>query len=141
MIRIGSSVEAHNVFARIPELDRYLSLEQLEERLSGEHLVLVAEVDEELAGFKIGYAETEQRFYSWLGGVLTSYRCLGIAQELLEFQESWASVRGFKEISVKSMNRFPSMLRFLIKNGYSIYGIESFDDAEHERILFVKKLS
>lgn len=141
MIRIGSSVEAHKVFTRIPELDRYLSVEQLEKRLIGEYLILVAEVDEELVGFKIGYAESEQRFYSWLGGVLPSYRCQGIAQELLDFQETWALARGFREISVKSMNRFPSMLRFLIRNGYRVYDVESSGDTEHERILFVKKFS
>ena len=66
--------------------------------------------------------------------------CLGFAQELLEFQEAWASTRGFNEISVKSMNKLPSMLRFLIKNGYRIYNVDSFGDSEQERILFVKEL-
>ena len=140
MIRIGTVEEAYEVFLNVPELDQYLSLQEMKERLNSEHLVIVAEVDQILVGFKIGYLESNVEFYSWLGGVVPKYRQAGVAQELLLFQEHWAKKLGIKNISVKSMNRFPSMLRMLIKNGYKIESVEFYGDSEKERINFVKPL-
>src|SRR6187402_285307 len=118
MARIGTLEEAYKIFLNIPELDQYLSLEQMRERLACGHLVTVAEYESVLVGFKIGYPQNNGEYYSWLGGVVPAYRHFGVAQKLLEFQENWAKQAGFESISVKSMNRFPSMLRLLIKNGY-----------------------
>lgn len=140
MIRAGTVEEAYEVFLKIPELDQYLSLQEMKERLSRPHLIIVAEIDQILVGFKIGYLKNNVEFYSWLGGVVPKYRQTGVAQELLLFQESWAGELGAKSISVKSMNRFPPMLRMLIKNGYKIQGVEFYGDSEKERINFVKQL-
>ena len=112
----------------------------MKQRLSCEHLIVVAEVDQILVGFKIGYLKNNVEFYSWLGGVVPGYRQTGIAQELLLFQETYVKKLGVKNISVKSMNRFPSMLRMLIKNGYQIESVQFYGDSEKERINFVKLL-
>lgn len=140
MIRAGTVEEAYEVFLSVPELDQYLSLQEMKERLCGEHHIIVAEIDHILVGFKIGYLKDNAEFYSWLGGVLPKYRQTGVAQKLLLFQENWVRKLGVKSISVKSMNRFPSMLRMLIKNGYKIQGVEFYGDSEKERINFVKQL-
>ena len=42
-----------------------------------------------LTGFKAGYAFTESRYYSWLGGVDADYRNQGIAKKLMSQQHSW----------------------------------------------------
>lgn len=140
MIRVGTVEEAYEVFLNIPELDRYLSLQEMKDKLSGVHLILVAEVEGLLVGFKVGHPKNNTEYYSWLGGVVPAYRHAGVAQELLSFQENWVKSSGFKCISVKSMNRFPSMLRLLIKNSYKIKEVEFFGDSERERIHFVKAL-
>ena len=63
---------------------------------------------------------------------------MGVAQKLLQYQERWVTNKGYKEIEVKSMNQYPEMLHFLIKNQYHIYGVE---DSEHgTKILFQKLL-
>jgi len=140
MIRIGTVEEAHKIFMLIPELDRYLSFQEMKEKLAGNYLVVVAEHEGILIGFKLGYPISTSEFYSWLGGVIPAYRNSGVAQSLLDFQEDWVRKSGFISISVKSMNRFPSMLRLLIKNGYRIKSVESFDDSEKERIQFIRRL-
>ena len=140
MIRAGTVDEAYGVFLNVPELDQYLSLQQMKQRLCCEHLIIVAEVDQILVGFKIGYLKNNVELYSWLGGVVPGYRQTGVAQELLLFQESCVRKLGVKNISVKSMNRFPTMLRMLIKNGYQIESVEFYGDSEKERINFVKLL-
>lgn len=142
MIRIGTIEEAYEIFLNVPELDAYLSLQKMKERLADrDYLVAVAEHDGVLIGFKIGYKISDDEFYSWLGGVIPIHRQFGVAQTLLDFQESWVRNAGLKYISVKSMNRFPSMLRLLIKNGYKIKNIKFFDDPDNERIEFIKTLN
>jgi len=140
MVRIGTIEEAYKVFMLIPELDRYLSFQELKEKLADNYLVVVAEHEGILIGFKLGYPISTSEFYSWLGGVIPAYRNSGVAQTLLDFQEDWVKISGFKSMSVKSMNRFPSMLRLLIKNGYKIKSVENFGDSDKERIEFIKRL-
>jgi GNAT superfamily N-acetyltransferase len=125
----------------IPEFNHSLSLSEMNNKLANPYLVTIAEAEGKLAGFKVGYVTGASEFYSWLGGVLPQYRSHGIAQKLLEFQENWAISAGLKTIRVKSMNRFPSMLRLLIKNGYKIKSIENFGNKESERIEFIKVFS
>lgn len=106
---------------QIPELDRSLTNETLAERLDGKtSLILLAFVEGELAGFKLGYEQEETIFYSWLGGVASDFRRLGLAQSLLEYQETWVRRQGYNHIQVKTMNRFPRMLNLLINNQYMI---------------------
>jgi len=103
-------------------------------------LILVAYYEGELAGFKIGYAQSSTQFYSWLGGVHAQYRRLGIAKKLLFEQERWAAEQGYTLMHVKSMNRFPQMLTMLITNGYHISGYVDKQSTELSKIKFVKQL-
>ncbi|MFG7352656.1 GNAT family N-acetyltransferase [Shewanella oncorhynchi] len=106
---------------QIPELDHPLTNEVLDQRLQGKTcLILVAYLEGELAGFKLGYEQEETIFYSWLGGVASDFRRLGLAQSLLEYQETWARRQGYNHIQVKTLNRFPAMLNLLISNQYLI---------------------
>ena len=140
MVRIGTIEEAYKVFMLIPELDRYLSFQEMKEKLADNYLVVVADHEGILIGFKLGYPVSTSEFYSWLGGVIPAYRNSGVAQTLLDFQKDWVKISGFKSMSVKSMNRFPSMLRLLIKNGYKIKSVENFGDSDKDRIEFIKRL-
>ena len=113
----------------------------LQARLNGRQpLILVAEQDGRLVGVKIGYRLSETCFYSWLGGVAPEGRRAGVAQALLEAQEAWVAGQGFEELRVKSRNRFPAMLRLLIKNGYRIEHMEKKDGLEDYRLHFVKSM-
>lgn len=145
-IRQGAIQEAHTAFMNIPELDRYLTLDEMTSRLPKGAIILVATVPDTrnaidiIVGFKIGYPINEQHFYSWLGGVIPEYRGNGIAQQLLAEQERRVAERGYTLLSVKSMNRFPGMLCLLIKNGYQITNVSHHGDEHRERIHFSKPL-
>ncbi|WP_345860983.1 GNAT family N-acetyltransferase [Shewanella algae] len=107
--------------AQIPEFDSGYQKQEFERRLTGNAcLLLLAFVEGELAGFKLGYALDEQCFYSWLGGVLPDYRSLGLARSMLEAQERWATQAGYKQIQVKTRNQFRSMLNMLISHQYQV---------------------
>ncbi|MCX7289692.1 GNAT family N-acetyltransferase [Janthinobacterium sp.] len=141
MIRTGSIEQAWQVLQAIPEFDQRRSLAQLQERLPAGALVLIAEADGQPVGCKLGYAAEDGSLYSWLGGVLPAHRRTGLAQRLLVRQEGWAREHHFAAVTVKSMNRYPAMLRLLICNGYQIRLVEHFGDPVRERIHFIKPLS
>lgn len=140
MERIGTVEEAYEVFSIIPELDQYLSIDQMREKVIDGTLILVSEHLGQLVGFKIGYPLNDTDFYSWLGGVVPEKRNLGSAKRLLVLQEKLARERGFTSITVKSMNRFRSMLQMLIANGYDITGVDNYGHDEAERICFRKAI-
>lgn len=99
-----------------------------------------AEAASQPVGCKLGYAAEDGSLYSWLCRVLPAHRKTGLAQLLPEAQEAWASAHGFVAVTVKSMNRYPAMLRLLIRNGYHIRRVEYFGDRARERIHFIKPL-
>ena len=111
--------------SEIPEFERLYSLEKITGRLVGRvFLGLIArDSTNAIAGYKLGYAETPTRFYSWIGGVKPEYRRRGFARALLRCQEDWCRSRGFKQIQVWSENRYRGMLIFLLTEGYDIHGL------------------
>ncbi|WP_281556681.1 GNAT family N-acetyltransferase [Thalassomonas sp. RHCl1] len=143
-IRQGSFEEAIAIKANIPEMLEVEPVSQLLERIgSSPYLLLIAEVDGELAGFKLGYETSKAQacFYSWQGGVLPAYRSQGIAKKLLRAQEIQVAELGYKKITVKSMNRFPHMMKMLLSNGYHISGYQEKTGPDDAKISFYKRLN
>ncbi|WP_448552810.1 GNAT family N-acetyltransferase [Thalassotalea montiporae] len=150
-IRTGTIEEVLTINSQIPEFDAKLTNEKLSSRLAHTpSLILVATMQtrasitdrdkQALVAYKIGYATSGSEFYSWLGGVVSAYRKLGIANQLRDKQEKWASKNGYRYLRVKSMNRFPAMLQLLIANGYRIEGYEDKGTPDNSKILFYKLL-
>ncbi|PTB85028.1 GNAT family N-acetyltransferase [Pseudidiomarina aestuarii] len=141
-IEIGTLADIVAISAQIPEFDRVTTLERLKARLDGaDHLILVAKLDGVIVGYKVGYQLTDDTFYSWIGGVIPTHRKHGIATLLLKHQEQWAIDAGYKQIKVRSMNRYPHMLKMLISNGYEIVGVEIGTDTTERKIVFQKWLA
>lgn len=140
-IEIGSAADIVALSKQIPEFEQATTLERLQSRLDGAvSLILVAKLEGALVGYKVGYQLTEETFYSWLGGVIPEHRKHGVATLLLNYQEKWVLNSGYKQIKVKSMNRFPGMLNLLISNGYEIVGIEESVCGSEDKIVFLKRL-
>ena len=110
--------------SRIPEFDSAYTLAKIQKRLENRRfLALVAKSAGEIVAYKVGYGETEARFYSWIGGVLPEHRKKGWATKLLHHQEQWCSKQGYREINVWTANRYRTMLIFLLKEQYEIYAV------------------
>jgi len=138
---VGNISDVSIISSKIKEFDKASTFKSLNYRLQDKQsLILVAKYKGKLAGYKIGYKLTDTEFYSWLGGVSPDFRNLGIATKLREVQENWASNAGYSSISVKSMNRFPSMIHLLISSGYQINGYEDNGTVDNSKIKFVKIL-
>lgn len=140
-VREGSLKEVVLIVNEISEFVEKETEESLSERLSGKQsLILVAEEEGQLLGFKIGYQLDNETFYSWFGGVSPLARNKGVAQKQLDAQEQWVKGQGYKQLKVKSRNQFPAMLRLLLRNSYLIEKFEEKEMLEESRIHFVKFL-
>ena len=95
--------------------------------------------DSELVGFKLGYRYNENTLYSWVGGVLPTFRKQGIAQKLMELQHASAKEKGYKKMRTKSMNRFKPMMILNLKNGFDIVQVYT-NDSQQTKIVFEKNL-
>lgn len=128
--------------AQIPEFDGRNTPDKVEARLHDKNaLILSASEGGQLVGFKVGYELSKSTFYSWIGGVIPTLRQQGIADQLRIYQENWAYQQGYRFIQVKSMNRYPAMLQFLISRGYQVVGYENSDTLTEDKIVFQKALS
>ncbi|MBD0787868.1 GNAT family N-acetyltransferase [Vibrio sp. Y2-5] len=140
-IREGSLSEVVTVVSEIDEFIVKENEQSLAQRLEGKrHLILVAEQQGQILGFKIGYELDSETFYSWFGGVSPKARNLGLARKLLDVQEFWVIDHGYQQLKVKSRNQFPAMLRLLLRNNYLIENFEPYEPLLESRIHFVKQL-
>ena len=127
---------------QIPELDIGISLEVMTQRITEKpFLLLLAYVEGDIAGYKLGYAIDNANFYSWIGGVAQDFRKLGIAETLLKTQEQWVQAKQYHYLTVKTQNRYNAMLSMLIKHQYQIIEIDqNYPDSSDYKMRLVKRL-
>ncbi|EAZ80700.1 GNAT family N-acetyltransferase [Algoriphagus machipongonensis] len=142
IIKKASLEELYQIHLLIPEFEGEVKIDFYQDRLKDKlHLALVAEVNGELAGFKVGYeSDNPEIFYSWMGGVIPKYRKTGVAKGLADYQEKWAQENGFHEVFFKTRNRFTAMVMFGLKRGFHIEEVIQKGDVRDYRILMHKRL-
>lgn len=139
--RLTTLEELHQLYLRIPEFGGLHSLADLQQRIAGRpYHSLIAEINGQPVGFKLGYQTRPGEFYSWLGAVLPAFRRQGVAQILLSEQERWAKLQGYRQLSVKTRNQFRAMLILLIGNQYQIVALEKKGEVADYRLLLEKTL-
>lgn len=141
IIREGKINEIFEVHCRIPEFDDRYGLDEFKKRLEGKKkLILLAESNGKLLGYKAGYCE-KHYFYSWMGGVIPEYRKQDIATMLAHKQEDWVKKQGLDTIRFKTLNKFKKMLLFSISNGFRIIGTVPYEGEEGFKILLEKRFA
>ena len=136
MIHIRESLfhECMDLSFKIPEFNSPYKIEEYKKRCAGKYLALIAEIDNQPVGFKIGYDRFKNgSFYSWMGGVLPKFRRMGVASSLANFQEKWANKNGFSSIILKTRQKHDEMIAFSLNRGFII--------TEETRILMQKSLN
>lgn len=103
-------------------------------------LTVVAYHNYKLIGFKTGYTYNKTTFYSWVGGVLKSYRNKGVASELAQLQERWARENNYTKLRTKSMNKFKPMMCLNLKNGFDIVQVYT-NEKQQTKIIFEKNIT
>lgn len=104
-------------------------------------LMLVAYVDGEPVGFKIGYRENRFTFYSAKGGVLPAFRRRGIARRLLGEMVSRVSSRGYLRLAYDTFpNRHPGMTVMGLATGFRLVKTDFNATYQDFRLRFEKRL-
>lgn len=143
LVREGTIDEVISVYPFVPELENPYQKGDYERRLlaSLQHLIVVALVNAQVVGFKVGYQrDNDGSFYSWMGGVSNQYRRLGIAQKLADAMEIWCVSKGYRTLRFKTRNRHKAMLAFGLSNGFNLIAIEPAEQVEESRIWLEKRL-
>lgn len=89
-------------------------------------------------GFKIGYAMSQRKYYSWLGGVDPEFRRRGIASELMERQHDWLAQRGYSIVETAANQGNVAMAQANLRHGFSVCGCRS--EPPRVQILFSRAL-
>jgi len=117
----GSFQECVDLSSKIPEFNSPDKIEEYKKRCTGKYLALIAKIDNQSVGFKIGYDRlNDGSFYSWMGGVLPKFRRMGVAYSLANFQEKWAAKNGFISIVLKTRQKHDGMIAFSLNRGFII---------------------
>ena len=103
-------------------------------------LCLIAHLEGNPVGYKVGFRDRPGVFYSYSGGVLKDYRRMGVAARLQDWQHSAIRARGYKSVYFSSFNKFRSMLRFGLSTGFVPVGVEERQEGELS-FKFVKDLT
>jgi len=141
-IREGAFQECMDLSSKIPEFNSPYKIEEYKKRCAGKYLALIAEIDNQLVGFKIGYDRFNNgSFYSWMGGVLPKFRRMGVASSLANFQEKWADENGFSSIILKTRQKHDEMIAFSLNRGFIITEETQIIPAEETRIWMEKSLN
>ncbi len=92
-----------------------------------------------MVGFKVGYAATARRYYSWLGGVDPDVRRVGIGVALMERQHRWAEEAGFELVETEVAQNNHAMQQLNERSGFVAAGIRF--DQEVPRVIYRKRLA
>lgn len=114
------------------ELDRYDEVRRLNKAVFGDERViyrldrddltlLLAHVDGEAVGYKVGYAESPTTFYSAKGGVVDGWRRRGVARALLARMEDEARALGYVRFAFDTFpNGHPGMTVMALALGFRV---------------------
>jgi ribosomal protein S18 acetylase RimI-like enzyme len=95
---------------------------------------------ETLCGYKLGFQHSPEIFYSWIGGIVPTYRRRGIAKILMEEQHRVLKERGYKFIRTSTKNKYREMLILNLRSGFEITGVEKKLKEAQQSILLEKAL-
>ena len=133
-MQIDHTTTGVGALAHIEEvhLDAYPRIQALNKRVFGEERViyrldrrdlifLLAEVDGQEVGYKVGYGESPTSFYSAKGGVLASHRRIGIARLLLYAMMDAARGRGYRRFAYDTFpNKHAGMTILGLNEGFAV---------------------
>ncbi len=115
-------------------------LERLSTRTDLMLILARNESDGEVVGFKLGFRDSPDTYYSWLGGVLPYARNHGLARRMMQMQHDWAAARGYTFVRTNTLNQWRGMLILNLQMGFDIIGTERPHGGE-VKILLEKQLN
>lgn len=129
-LQIQASDDIRELWSLIEPLHRQIfgeaDLARFAARLEGrDAIILLGLFEGDPVGFKIGHRAKDGIAYeSWLGGVRTDRRGLGVATQLMNEQHRRAWDRGYRCVRTKTLNDRTDMLVRNLRAGFRVTGTE-----------------
>jgi len=92
-----------------------------------------------IIGYKLGYAISDDVFYSWLGGTLPAYQYRGIASSLMKAQHDWCKKFGFRLMRTKTLRSNAVMYALNLKHGFNVIGFDC-ESSRGPKLMYSKQL-
>jgi GNAT superfamily N-acetyltransferase len=102
-------------------------------------LTLIAHLEGNPIGFKVGCADRPGVYHSRSSGVLKDYRRQGLGTRMQQWQHQFAKSRGYKQIFFNTFNHFPDMMRFGLAGGFRPVAAE-WRELDAMSFKFIKEL-
>lgn len=120
-----------------PQDEKYIA-----RRFQGRNNVsmMVALLDERPVGIAAGYELRPTTYYCWLCGVLPDARRLGVATQLIQAQQAFASDHEYHIIRFECQNQHRPVLHLAITEGYDLVGIRWETESASNMVIFEKEL-
>lgn len=104
-------------------------------------LMLLASLGDEPVGFKIGYKESRDTFYSAKGGVLEAYRRQGISRRMLYAMADRVRRKGYRVLAYDTFpNMHPGMTVMGLEEGFRVTRADYNPTYKDFRLRFEKKI-
>ncbi|HBS28059.1 MAG TPA: hypothetical protein DEB06_01100 [Phycisphaerales bacterium] len=116
---------------------------QIRNRLRGRHniFIQVARIGPDAVGFYVGMELKPSVHFAWLCGVVPEMRRAGIASQLMNRAEEWATAEGYRSLRFECDNKVRPMLHFGIASGYDIVGLRWDPDRLSNLVIFEKTIN
>lgn len=103
--------------------------------------MMVALLDDRHVGFITGFELTPTTYFFWLCGVIPDFRRIGVATQLMQAQQAWASDHGYSAMRFECQNQHRAMLHAAITEGYDLVGIRWDGANANNMAIFEKELT
>ncbi len=113
-----------------------------ERRFQGRRNVtqLVASIDDHPVGFALGLEITATTYFNLLVGVIPDFRRLGLATQLMQALEAWATEHDYPILRFECQNQHRPMLHVAITEGFDLVGIRHDIETGANVVIFEKEL-
>lgn len=137
-VRINTAIAVHK---QVSEFDKNYLDHFFEQRLVGrKHLITVAYLGKNPAGYMISYDDRDGSVYCWMAGVIPEFRRNCALHAMMGFLENWALKNGFSKVKIKTRNKWRGMLTYLVKNGFLFTKVDGYEDVGENRIYLEKDI-
>lgn len=103
-------------------------------KLEYKSLLIVARIDDSIAGFAVCYPR-DNKFHIWNVGVLENYRKSGVWKKMYESIIIFAKQKNYNQLTINTYrDRFPNMYKFCLENGFREF------ETEKGKSFFIKSI-
>ncbi|MGB0716429.1 MAG: GNAT family N-acetyltransferase [Phycisphaerae bacterium] len=102
--------------------------------------IMLAVVEESPVGFITGFEMMPTTYFCWICGVVADFRRAGIATQLMQAAQAWATDNNYSIVRFECQNQHRPMLHTAITEGFDLVGIRYDTGTGNNVVIFEKEI-